>query len=261
MQTFRFESPDQARAAAPRFADVLDREAPGEQATIPEHPQARATWSPTGKSLDSLLVHDIYLLRVRVEEPVNDPPQMSALLELTQKALVKMVEGLRNFSPTPVDQLASLPGDTEGMLARTLPMEESNAGDGPDPSMVLTRQAWLHSDNYPLLSKAAYADAGVDLVSVSGTTLIRTRDTPSAERLVAALIARAPEKYRTIDSPPNMPGVRCFERKDLNAMDVVSYPTHCYLISDRYVAYISGSNTQQVHQVTAAQYKILEWGS
>lgn len=261
MQTFRFETTEQAQAALPRFAQVLDQEASGEQRPVPGYPQARTTWSPSAKRLETLLVHDLFLLRIRLAEPVNDPPELSTLLELTQTALVKMTDALDDFSPTPTDQLASLPADVDSMLERTLPLDDSIVlPNGADPSMVLTAQGWLHSATYPLLNKAAYADAGVDLVSVSGSTLYRTRDTPSAERLVAALIAQEPDRYGAMDSPPNMPGVRCVERKGPN-ISATAYSAHCYLVYDRYAAHISGPNAQQVHQMTAAQYKILAWGS
>ncbi|WP_422615825.1 DUF7373 family lipoprotein [Nocardia lijiangensis] len=260
MHTLRFETADQARAAADRIADRLDENAPGDRVAIPGFSSARGKWSLGKRRLEALLAQDALLLMVRVEDPVSEPADPAPLSELAQRAFTKMLDGLKNYTPTPLDQLNSLPIDVDGMLRRTLPLEDkSQFTANTDPSMVLTRQAWLHAAYQPNLVKAAYADAGVDLVGVSGGNLYRTRDFASSERLIAALNGQDSSKYKAIDSPPNMPGVQCFDRR--NPKDSSSrYPPQCYFAYDRYVAEISGDNPQHVYQRVAAQYKILASG-
>ncbi|TQM28706.1 hypothetical protein FB390_0280 [Nocardia bhagyanarayanae] len=257
MHTLRFESADRARAAAGRIADKLDENAPGEPVSIPGLANTRAKWSRDKRRLETVLAQDTLLLIVRIEDPVSEPADPAPLAELAQRAFTKMLDGLKNYTPTPLDQLDSLPIDVDGMLRRTLPLEDkSQFTADTDPSMVLTRQAWLHASFYPNLAKAAYADAGVDLIGVSGSSLYRTRDFASSERLIAALIGQEGDKYKAMDGPPNMPGVQCFDRR--NPKDSESrYPPQCYFAYDRYVAEVSGDNPQHVYQRVAAQYKIL----
>lgn len=257
MRTLRFETSDQARAAADRIADNLDASAPGDRVAIPGFPGARAKWSLEKRRVEALLVQDTLLLIVRVEDPVSEPADPAPLAELGHRAFTKMLDGLKNYTPTPLDQLRSLPIDVDGMLRRTLPLEDkSQFTADTDPSMVLTRQAWLHSAHYPNPTKAAYADAGVDLIAVSGVTLYRTRDAASSERLIAGLIGPEADEFKALDSPPNMPGVQCFDRRDPKASSS-RYQPHCYLAFGRYVATIGGDNPQHVYQQVAAQYKIL----
>ncbi|MCP2295570.1 hypothetical protein APR11_001988 [Nocardia amikacinitolerans] len=257
MQALRFETANHARSALDRIADKLDEAAPGERVSIPGFPDARAKWSLNERRLEALLAQETMVLVVRIDDPVSEPPDPAPLAEIGQRAFTKMLEGLKSYTPTPLAQLGTLPMDIDGMLRRTLPLgDKSQFTADTDPSVVHTKQAWLHSTHYPNLSKSAYADAGVDLIGMSGAILYRTRDAASGERLIAALIGQESNKYKAIDSPPNMPGVQCFDRADPESYSS-RYPAHCYVAYDRYVAEVSGDNPQDAHQRVAAQYKIL----
>jgi hypothetical protein len=260
MYTLRFASPAQAEAAANRIGDRQQEEVPGESIAIPGIQAARAKWSPNRRYIDARLTRDAMLLLVRIADPLTEPADTAPLVDMAQRAFDKQIEGLNSYTPTPIDQLGSLPVDVDGVLSRTLLINNPpSAKDGGDLSMVLTGQAALHTEYYPNLAKAAFEDAGVDLVTYSDDRIYRTRDSNAAERLVAAFIDQESKGYKPIDSPPHMPGVKCFDIKDPKG-STNRYPPVCYLSYDRYVARIEEANIQTLYQQTAAQYVLLTHG-
>jgi predicted small lipoprotein YifL len=260
MYALRFTDATAAATAAARIAGRQQEVLPGTPMAIPGIPAATAKWSVTKRYLDAQLTKDTMLLMVRVEDPITEPVDTAPLAELTRRAFDKQLEGLKSYTPTPVDQLGSLPIDVDGMLSRTLQLERNaSEKDNGDLSMVLAKQAALHAEFYPDLARAAFADTGVDLVTYSDDRVYRTKDNNAAERLIAAFIDQEAEGYKTIDSPPHMPGVECFDLKDPKG-NTFRYPPVCYVAVDRYVARIENKNVQQLYQQVAAQYKLLIQG-
>ncbi|MFI6775598.1 hypothetical protein [Nocardia sp. NPDC050412] len=260
MDTLRFSDQGKAETAARRLADRQTEVLPGETVTIPGHPTARAKWSPSKRTLDSFLVHDAMLLYVHIDDPVSEPVDTAPLIAFTQAAFTEQIETLKDYSPTPVDQIASLPMDVDGLLGRTLPLEERQKSvSGIDRTVLMPGHVALHSENFPALAKAAYDDAGVDLVAYAGEKVYRTRDSSSTVRLIAAMIDQKADKYRPVDAPPNMPDAKCFDVKDKKSPSL-TYPPVCYLAYDRYVARVVGTNVQEAYQKAAAQYKLLAYG-
>ncbi|HLS78300.1 MAG TPA: hypothetical protein VK083_16075 [Nocardia sp.] len=258
MVTLRFDSAAAAANAAGLMSARAQQKWPDDTpVTVPDFGEAQARWSTQHRRVDAQLVRDDMVLLVRAEDPVSEPSEPTASTTLVQRALRAILDGLSDYTPTPADQLDSLPIDTDSMLARTLPLENTAQFTGDtDPSMVLPRQAWLHSALRADLAKTAYADTGVDLVAISGAVLYRAADAPAAARLLAALADAESARYAPIDSPPNMAGVGCYDRKDPKS-SADRYPPTCFLHVGRYVAVVEGANTQQVHQRTAAQYGLL----
>jgi hypothetical protein len=258
MYALRFQDTAQATAAATRIADRQQEKVPGEPIAISGFPAARAKWASSRRYLDAQLIQDSMLLLVRIEDPVTEPADTAKLTDLAQRAFNKQIEGLKSYTPTPIDQLQSLSLDADGLLSRTLLMENPDRNDG-DLSMVLSKHAALHTEYYPNLAKAAFEDAGVDLVTFSDDRVYRTRDGNSAERLIAAFIDQESKAYKAIDPPPHMLGVKCFDIKDPKG-NTGRYPPVCYVAYDRYVARIENKNVQQLYQEAAAQYKLLAHG-
>nr|WP_157124174.1 hypothetical protein [Nocardia pseudovaccinii] len=257
LSLLRFPDTAQAETALRRLADRQSDNLPGDSVQLPKFPQARAKWSASKKYLDGWLTHDAMVLYVHIEDPLSEPPERAPLIDFAQKYFEKQIEMLASYSPTPIDQLGSLPLDVDGLLSRTLPLEEKERIDKDyDNSMVLPVHAALHFENLPGLTKAAFDDSGVDFVSFSGARLFRARDTDSATRLLAAFAERDSDGYRKIDSPPNMPAARCFDTDNARST-ITRYPPVCFFAYDRYVARVSGHNPQELYQRTAAQYKLL----
>ncbi len=254
--TLRFSNADQAAAAARTLAD----RSVGEALQIPGYPAARTTYRAKTElgtpAMYTWLTKGDLVLHVRIDDPISTPFDPVPLADITRRAFDKQIEMLKNYAPTPADQIAALPLDVDGLLSRTLPLEKDNMPvDGSNPSAVYPKQAALHPENYPNLAKAAFDDAGVDYVAVGGAHIYRTRDAAGATRLLAAIETQVAAKYDKIDSPPNLPTAHCFDTKAGTAS--WSYPPMCLVPIDRYVAQIHGSNVQDMYQRAAAQYKLL----
>ncbi|MEV6273865.1 hypothetical protein [Nocardia sp. NPDC051832] len=257
LYTLRFSTADQAASAVRQLGDRMT----GDPVTIPNHPAARATALAEHAILDpwlsAWLAHGDLVLHVEINDPLTRPFDPGNLATLAQRIFDAQIAALQNFAPTPADQVRSLPLDVDGLLSRTLPMEEGQRSGGMDPSALYPGQAALHIENKPNLAKAAFEDSGVDYVTIAGTRVYRARDAASATRLSAALQAQSADQYAPIESPPNLPGAQCLELTDKY---VYTSKHVCWITVGRYVARVPHANVQGVHQRTSAQYILLANG-
>ncbi|WP_062983061.1 DUF7373 family lipoprotein [Nocardia anaemiae] len=261
MDVIRFSSSDSANIAAQALAERT----PGEGFRITDYPAARTTYVPKvpygSPRMASWLTHDDMLLYVRVDDPISIPFDPAEQADLVKRAFDKIIEGLKGYSPTPIDQIKSLQLDVDGLLSRTLPFDKDNRPGGPDPTAVYPKHAAVHFAQHPNLTMAALDDAGVDDIAESATVIYRTRDASSTTRLIAALEASDldEENYAKVDSPTNLPTAHCYNAKP-GISSPSNYPPVCWIAFDRYVARVGGRNVQDLHQRTAAQYKLLASG-
>jgi hypothetical protein len=259
IHTLRFSNADQASTAARLLSD----ENRGDSLQIPDHPTAHNKYATKVNSgapwMSSWLVHGDMLLHVTILDPINIPVVPAQLAELTKRVFDKQIDMLKNYSPTPIDQIPSLPLDVDGILSRTLLLEKDRVVTSETYlAAVYPKQAALHPELYPNLAKAAFDDAGVDYVAEAGARVYRTRDASSATRLIAAMHAQVADGYKKMEAPPNLPTAQCFDH-DTKA-DVSSswrYVAVCWISVDRYVARVTGFGAQDVNQRTAAQYRLL----
>ncbi|WP_194817404.1 hypothetical protein [Nocardia sp. XZ_19_385] len=259
MTALRFPDAAQAEAATRRLAERQAMNLAGEAVQIPGFPQSRAKWSDSKKYLDAWLTHNAMVLYVHIGDPANEPSDITALAELAKRAFTGQIDRLAGYTATPAEQLGSLPLDTDGLLSRTLPWDgQQQRNKAWDQSAVMPPQAALHFDTAPALTKAAFDDAGVDLVAYSQSRVYRTRDSASATRLISALTDQRAEGWDPMDSPPNLPGVQCFTTKP-KISNSDRYPPTCFLAYDRFAAQVTGKNAQELYQMAAAQYKLLAY--
>ncbi|MBH0777546.1 DUF7373 family lipoprotein [Nocardia bovistercoris] len=251
----RFTDAAAADTAGARLIERQARNAPGDTVAIPDHPSARAKFTPAKHYLDVWEARDSLLLWVHVDDPISEPVQAAPLAELARHTIDAMVDGLKSYTPTPADQLTSIPVDVDGMLGRTLPPANVENAKFDRRSFVMPARAALHYVGRPANSKSAYDDAGVDLVAFSDARLYRAKDPDAAERLVAAFLAQLAEGTKAIDPPSGLPTARCLAAKDDKRSG--TYPPSCLVVYERFVAVVSGGNPQEVHQKAAAQYKLL----
>ncbi|MGV9820308.1 DUF7373 family lipoprotein [Nocardia xishanensis] len=257
MQILRFTDASHADESTRRLAERQAVNLPGETVAIPGFPKAKAKWSPSKKYLDAWLTQDALVLYVHMDDPLSEPPEVAPLVSFAQKAFTDLLEALKGYTPSPLDKLGTLPLDPEGLLGRTLPLEQAQKRKY-DQSLVMPAQAALHFERYPGLTRAAFLDAQVDLVAYSGARVYRTADADAAERLRAAFTELDPTGYAPVDSPPKLPTAKCFDTKD-KKRNSPQYPPVCFLVYDRYVARVTATNIQQLHQKAAAQYKLLAY--
>ena len=200
------------------------------------------------------VAHGDMAINVRISDPVSVPFDSGPRAEWTRITVDKIVDMLRQYTPTPVDKIPVLPLDTDGILSRTLPTE-----NGSEYSGVYPAQAYLHTVWEPSSESAALTDAGVDYVAIDNSDVYRTTDNAAARRLMAAVMATKDGKYVAEASPPDLPTARCLAPKE----DPHDYATEnhlCYVVFDRYLAEVGSPNQQDLYQMTSAQYKLLTYG-
>lgn len=252
---YRFGTEAEATSAAQKIAEKQQEKGSGQAVSIPGRPESRNSWK--NRSLDSWLVHGSMLIGVRLNDPLTEPPDPAAALDFASKAYTKTIESLGSYSPTPPDKIAELPIDVDGMLSRTLPGDEDQWVAGVPEGAVEPAQAALIRERVPGTAKPAYADAGVDLVASDGTARVyRTSDSTASERLLEAFVAPDAEFLKQIDSPRNLPIARCFDKKD-SSVKGSAYQPVCYVAYGRFLARVTDSDIQDLHQRTSAQYKLL----
>lgn len=243
LYNLRFGTAEQAEAAMARIADRQAADFPGASAAVDGFTNARSKWSVDKRYLDTWLTQDTMLIGVHIEDPVSEPADPAPLREFTRQALTTQLEMLRDYQPTAVAELGSLPADTDGLLGLTLPIEdEDRTAGGHDRSWVGPAHAALHPENHPAQVAAAFTDAGVDLVASAEARLYRAGDADGAVRLMAALTRLDADGYLPAQAPPNMPGAQCYAVE--GEPDSVLYPPFCYFAYGRIVGRLDGSNIQ-----------------
>ncbi|MGW5439166.1 DUF7373 family lipoprotein [Nocardia asteroides] len=260
LYNFLFETPVEAESAMNRIIDEQQR-IPSQYDSavgIPGFPKARTNWSVT--TLDSWMAHGAMILGVRVVDLLGVPPNPDPSVEFAAKAYSTMIDMVAQYTPTPAVELPELPIDIDQMLSRTLPGEPDDQIGGIPDGAVEPVQAAIAREHRPGTTKPALAAAGVDLVSTEAhTTVYRAKDSASATQLMHALLEPNGDYRNPVDSPRHLPIAKCYERKDDKGPTQVDRPV-CFVVFDRYLAQVHGSKIQDLHQKTAAQYKLLAAG-
>ena len=176
--TLRFGNAAQVDAALNALTDRTR----GEPLSIPGYPAARGKFRRDDMTVagasNAWLARGDLLLHVEVTDPLDIPADPAALAT-TKRAFDKQLETLKTYTPTPPEQMSSLPLDVDGLLSRTLALDKDHTPvGGPDPRRSIPRQAALQLENFPNLAKAAYDDAGVDYVATRPPPSIAPRTPP-----------------------------------------------------------------------------------
>ncbi|WP_280397415.1 DUF7373 family lipoprotein [Nocardia carnea] len=249
----RYAMPDQAAHAANYLADhyVRGKYPPKGPIAIPGYPAAKAYIG----QYDSVIAHlaqGEYMVRIDVGPGVDLPPDPTQLAGIAQAVMDRLFEQLAGYRPTPADELGDLRSENEDIIRYTLPAGDDGieVAIGPDID--------LHLSERPDLARRAYEDAGVDLVSLSeggdaDVGVYRTSDAAAADRLKAFFISRLEPELKTVDAPPGLPAAHCVENPE------ETQTLACYFTNGRYAVYIQeATQIQELHQLTAAQYLLLE---
>ncbi|MFD4405855.1 hypothetical protein ACFWPH_24160 [Nocardia sp. NPDC058499] len=251
LRVLRYSTPDQATHAANYLSDqyLNGRYPPKGPTAIPDYPGARAyigqydriyAWTTQGE----------YMVAIEVGPGVDIPPDPAPLANTAKSVLDKQFASLEGYQPTPVDELDELPIDNEEIIRYTLP-----GGEGV-PEVAIGPDVALHLTERPDLTKRAYEDAGVDLLSLAGgdagTTVYRTSDSAAADRLKAFFISQLEPELDPVEAPPGLPSAHCVENPE------ETQSLACYFTNGRYAAYIKDAiQIQELHQKTSAQYLLL----
>ncbi|MEU3010713.1 DUF7373 family lipoprotein [Nocardia asteroides] len=248
--TMRFDTRINAQTAAKKMFEL----APGAPYSLADYPAANtkvisAAPYVTPKML-SWLVQDDFVIYARIIDPVSRPFRPDDNSEIVKKFYASQIARLKEFARTPLDKIEQLPLDEEGLLSRTLPADTPSSRATIYPAHVA-----LSVSRTPVAAAAAYADAGVDLVVLTGAFVYRAKDAAAAERLSAAFGSEALSPGRATpmaEPPPNLPIATC------NTGDAErSLPPTCRFTVGRHLVRVAGPNLQDLYQRATAQYRLL----
>jgi hypothetical protein len=221
---------------------------PTQHFSIPRHPATAAVsyrWTSSypnaGEarfSVTAITAHGQYLLAQTATSADN--PDLAAQLVATTLDLQQPL--IDTFKPTPYDQLAQLPLDPNGLLAHTLPPRSENetVNDG-----VYDAHGALHLEpDDPVHLQALFKSVGLQQAAeLIEQRVYQTPDAESAARIVADMSGP-----RRVGGITGMPKANCFTE---------TLASWCIAGADRYAYFIQNEQEAALHQMMAAQYRML----
>lgn len=251
-----FQFPDDASAttAATELEAVDTAAASGNvPAQLTKYPAAKAHWRPNVRTMGARLAHGSYVVDVFARTPQADPAALTALIENALEVQLPLLDELKPLSRRGV---LHLDYDPDGMMRRTLKVSpDPNPDFDPEttiPEGDMAPRALLHRVSQPAKISALMTGAGVDRVSVSGSTvLLRARDEAAAATLWKSLNAST---ARAVQTPPGLPAAGCGENPAAAPTDGRYF---CRVRYHRYVASVSSNQLTDARQRAGAQYALL----
>ncbi|MEU7764853.1 hypothetical protein AB0B25_06990 [Nocardia sp. NPDC049190] len=249
--------PDEQKAAAAAAAlEHVDFEANPRNVSvgIPNYPAAHAHWQPHEQSIGSWFATGKFVVFTWIYDYLKvflQQVDLSELLALVTKSLDTVVGSIDGFSPTPADQLMTLPIDMDGMLDRTLPRPREDSWI--DPPGAYTGHTAVHFASDPVADQRALEEAGVDRYATDGTTLYRARDRAAARKLREERGGLS-KKFRSAESPKGLPTAKCKEYIGTQSIVIRFY---CSVSYDRYAAFSWSHQLLDAQQRISAQYAVL----
>lgn len=254
---FRFPSPQDATDAASAMAaaDVATVRPGNVWATrlpIPRHPDTVANVAALsgGFEAEAFSAHGSYVFF----QFAGSKDTAEAAADMIAKTLDLQGPMADHFQATPIDQLAALPADPTGLLARTVPATEPNLNQGA----VYPPHGSLHFRSDPVATQAMYNDAGIAHVAADRTTVYEAVDPTGAQRAADGLVRMDVPflGYHPAPGINGLPSARCFDRgPDVTDLGTVRYL--CIAAADRYAFKATAAQEIEAHQIIAAQYLML----
>ncbi|MGV7354685.1 DUF7373 family lipoprotein [Mycobacterium kansasii] len=256
----RFASPQDAAAAATAFAAAnlatartdTTGQVPARRLPIPRYPATMVNLAAVDHGWEALAItaRGPYVLY----QYAGSKDSADAVAELITKTLDLQIPAIDHFEPTAPDQLASLPADPTGLLARTVPATDPDVNH----AAVYDPLAALHFRADPPATQKMYGDAGIQRVSVDRATVWEAID-PTGALSAEQRIVRMDVPflgYQSIAGINGLPSARCFDRGPSSpGLAAVRYL--CVAAADRYAFRATAAQEAEAHQVIAAQYLLL----
>lgn len=164
----------------------------------------------------------------------------------------RQTKALDGFQPTPLDKVSTLQRDPEGVAKLTLAPAKGDGG------YALPARAAVLSQTDVARSVKTFADAGVDVVGMGGSTVYRAKDAQGAQHVVDEFSAenRATFPKNQESKVTGAPGATCLTYPPYEGAS--STNTWCIVAVGRYVGEVATSQRQQAEQAIAAAYVILK---
>lgn len=237
--------------------------------TISKYPQAHSHWRPTMPTLGVVVPQGVYLVALFIIHPTTD---LAAMTTLATRVLDRQLPRLADFTPTPIEDLAALPLDTDDMLRRLLPDppgqwmyptttrvdRDVTAGFGGTHEangVVWGPGGADHLIRDEAQDRSRPDPAGIDRLAVSGYNEVeRATDAVGARQYFENAAARSAKSNTRVEPPAGIPDARCFRVNHPNGMPAYH---HCLVLDGRYVAGVVDPEEKTVKQMAAAQYALL----
>jgi hypothetical protein len=261
----RFATSDDATAAAADIAaagrhDIENNQVPTHPVSIPRYPATAASGTDERPNIDgtpsvrAVTVDGLYVL---VQEASNHAAGLdwaareAAAAELVAATLDLQRPLIEKLAGTPVDQLASLALDPDGLLARTLPRPRKYPSRR---SGVYRQHGALHFELNPSAAQAAFTAGGMRQVTRALTHVSETSNTDGARRVREMFVKVATaDGYKPVSAIRGLPLATCLTRA--NYSDTSTF--YCVAVADRYVIEASSYQELDAHRLLSAQYLML----
>jgi hypothetical protein len=257
----RFPDATAAKNAAVEM-DAADFAVSPENVPVPitKYPTAHGHWRPSNPSMASTLAHGDFVVHLLVANPT---PNLETLTGLIERTFDQELGVLDRFQPTPVERIAKLPKDPDGVLGRLVDLTP-----GTEPALSATVASYgpigaRQVQNATEMKDKAFENAGVDKAGVwidkeaGGSTMLRARDHDAATTLMSKEIATDRGIDHPVDGVRGLVDAKCFALKPDSSMGSLGIKFECYVPYDRYLAGTYGINDADTRQRAAAQYALL----
>lgn len=260
--------PDAAAATrAARDIDAVDGAVSTENTalSISEYPQAHAHWRPGVPTMAATLADGVFVLTLLIGHTTADS---AAMTTLARKTFDAQLPRLREFVPTPADQVAALSLDREGMIRRMVPpapgrwlypavVSNTDARNAGWDARIVTvgvvygpRAARLWGNRSPVFDGVEFIAMNVlnTLYRYPNATLARTAFSNASRKDAAGSGARV------VAAPNGIPDIHCAEDRERTG-DTPKFT--CRVVYGRYYAIVVSRTESTVLAKAAAQYGLL----
>lgn len=219
-----------------------------------EHPDAYVHWRPGIPTVGAFLAHEEFVVSLFIQRPKADSADLVAWVD---KTFTAMLDRLRGFRPTPIDELDTLKVDPENLLARVVVAERSGRTPDPKSFAVYGPTYMVHTADRQLERRRLLEESGFEQIAlIDNNSVTRTRDATGADRLLRGLVDTVGDHYDGHTAPSDVPGAKCLRLNDKGDPQR-EYRYRCFVPYKRYVATVAGDDETDVRQKVAAQYALL----
>jgi hypothetical protein len=219
---------------------------------LPKHPEVVARYTPdTGVLLASAAIGQ-FVVHLMLEAPASGIETQVGTLDPVMDAEHAL---LRDFHPTPVQEIPALPVDPDGLLARMVTTDPANQPPVSSTFAVYGPTGALRDQPPTFRKDKLFAKWGVDRLAVSGDQhLYRLHDHQAAMDMMAAFIDDSSPREHEIEADKNVPDERCSE---VNKPAPNTPGFACRIVFNNYYTLVSADTAISAKQKAAAQYALL----
>lgn len=248
----RFPDPPAATAAATELGAAAATEAvsipPVQPAPIPGHPEA-ASFSHT-TAAQATMVRAFTARGPYVFVQSAEASDVAGAAGLIARTLDQQGPLIDQFTPTDPANLADLPIDPTGLLARTLPVSVNVAS--VNQRAVYGPRGSLQFQTDPTRSAALFDTAGMTRQANAATAVYEARDAKGAQDIVDGFYEEVSPTGKPVDPVNQLPNSRCL---DLSAGRTANF--YCLATADRFAIEAQSAQLRDARQKAAAQYAML----